>query len=347
MKTKIIATIGPASNNKAVLKEMIKEGLDIVRINFSHATYDWFIEVKKLVIEINQELKKDVKIIMDLMGPRLRIGELPKEGIKLLQDQEVIFSTTGCDINITKHDINFPGCLLIEDPFLDKDIQVGDTIFINNGLIELITTKVLEKKIHSKVVVPGMVFSRMGVNLPQTKLTTGGLTKKDVEDVNFGLEQKVDYMALSFVQEKKDIDKLRKLTNNNVKIISKIERALALKNIDEIIQSSDSIMVARGDLGTEVPIEKIPNVQKYLIKKANWYNKGSIVATQMMVSMVNQKHPTRAEVSDIATAVFDGTDAVMMSEETAIGKYPVESVKVMVKIVKEVEEYLYERRNYL
>ena len=343
MRTKIIATIGPASSNKETLKKMIDAGVDIIRINFSHATYDWFIKVKKLIKEIDEEISKKTEIMMDLKGPRLRIGELPEAGVRLLQDREVFFSTSGCSFEHGKAD-----CLLIEDPFLDKDIKAGDAIFINNGLIELITTKVSEKKIIAKVITPGIVFSHKGVNLPHTKLTTSGLTEKDVQDVQFGIEQEVDYIALSFVQEKKDVEKLRDLIKNkSIKIISKIERGLALKNIDEIILASDSIMVARGDLGTEIPIERVPIVQKYLIKKAHWRKKGSIVATQMITSMVSQNHPTRAEVSDIATAIFDGADAVMMSEETATGQYPVEAIQTMVKVVKEVENYLFARKNFL
>ena len=184
--------------------------------------------------------------------------------------------------------------------------------------------------------------------MPHTKLTTSGLTEKDVQDVQFGIEQEVDYIALSFVQEKKDVEKLRDLIKNkSIKIISKIERGLALKNIDEIILASDSIMIARGDLGTEIPIERVPIVQKCLIKKAHWRKKGSIVATQMITSMISQNHPTRAEVSDIATAIFDGADAVMMSEETATGQYPVEAIQTMVKVIKEVENYLFARKNFL
>ncbi len=343
MKTKIIATIGPSSNNKNILKKLIKEGVNIVRVNFSHATHDWFLDLKKLILEINKEEGFDTKIIIDLKGPRLRIGELPEEGVKLVRDKEVIFSTEGCNFYLNNLD-----CLLIEDPFLDKDIKIGDTIFINNGLIELATTKIEKKKIFAKVITPGIVFSHRGVNLPHTKLTTSGLTKKDIEDVKFGIEQKVDYIALSFVQEKEDIEKLKKLiSGTNIKIISKIERGLALKNIDDIILASDSIMIARGDLGTEIPIERVPIVQKYLAKKAHWQERGVIVATQMITSMISQNHPTRADVSDIATAIFDGADAVMTSEETATGQYPVEAVKIMVKVVKKTEEYLYERKNFL
>lgn len=348
MRTKIIATVGPVSNNKKTLSEIIKEGVNIIRVNFSHSTHNWFIEVERLVKEINKKQGKNVEIMLDLKGPRLRIGELPEKGVKLLKGKEIIFSTSGCSFDSFNSPGTYSDCLLIEDPFLDKDIQVGDPIFINNGLIELVTTKVLEKKIYAKVITAGTVFSHKGVNLPNTRLTTSGLTKKDIEDVKFGIKQEVDYIALSFVQEKTDVEKLRKLIgDNNIRIVSKIERGIALNKIDEIIQVSDAIMVARGDLGTEIPIERVPIIQKQLINKANWHKKGSIVATQMITSMVDQNHPTRAEVSDIATAVFDGADAVMMSEETASGKYPVESVKVMVKIVKEAERHLYGRKNYL
>ncbi len=337
MKTKIIATIGPSSDNKKILKEMIDAGVNIIRVNFSHANSDWFVEVNRLVKKID----KNIPIIMDLKGPRLRIGDFPAP-IFLSQGQELIFSTVGCSFK------NKDGCLVIEDPFLDKDIKIGDPIFINNGLIELVTTKVTDKKIYTKTIMPGSIYSRAGVNLPNTKLTTSGLTKKDIRDVRLGIEQGVDYIALSFVQSKEDVQRLRELiVGTNIKIIAKIERNIAIKNIDEIVLASDSVMIARGDLGTEIPIEKVPIIQKYIIKKAHWQEKGVIVATQMLVHMISKNTPTRAEVSDIATAVFDGTDAVMLSEETAIGDYPVKSVETMLKVIKEVEKYLYQRKSFL
>jgi pyruvate kinase len=339
MKTKIIATIGPKSESPEMLRKLILAGVDIARMNFSHCTYDEYIARKKAIEQIREEEKRDVKILLDLKGPRLRVGKLPEDGRELRKDEEVIFST---DKEEAKGDI-----ILIEDPHLHNDINEGDPLYLTNGAMELVVTKVSGSKIYGRVLTGGVLFSNKAVNVPMTTLTTSSLTNKDIDDIQFGLEQGMDYVALSFVQNKEDIERLRALVGDEVKIISKIERPIAVKNIDSIIQASDAIMVARGDLGIEMPMEEIPTVQKHIIKHAAWPNTGSIVATQMLLSMIDKNHPTRAEVSDVANAVFDGADAVMLSDETATGEYAVEAVEMMAKIVRKAEKYMYSKPNFL
>ncbi|MDD5098822.1 MAG: pyruvate kinase, partial [Candidatus Colwellbacteria bacterium] len=239
------------------------------------------------------------------------------------------------------------GIILIDDPYLHSDINEGDPLYLVNGAIELTVIKVTGTKIFARAITGGHLFSRKAVNVPHTKLTTSSLTNKDIDDIQFGLEAGVDYVALSFVQDAEDVNRLRSLVGNDIKIISKIERPLAVKNIDAIIQASDSIMIARGDLGIEMPMEDIPVVQKHLISHAAWHNKGSIVATQMLLSMVENNHPTRAEVSDVANAVMDGADAVMLSDESASGAHPVLAIRTMAKIVHKAEKFLYSKPNCL
>ncbi|MDD4931066.1 MAG: pyruvate kinase [Candidatus Colwellbacteria bacterium] len=339
MRTKIIATIGPRSESPKILRELILAGIDIARMNFSHCTYDEYKARKKAIEKICAEEKRSVKILLDLKGPRLRVGELPEDGVEINEDDEVVFSTDKEEIK--------KGIIFIEDPYLHDDIKEGDPLFLVNGAIELTVTKIVGRKIYARAVTSGTLFSRKAVNVPNTKLTTSSLSNKDIDDIQFGLEEGMDYVALSFVQDAEDVNRLKALVGDSAKIISKIERPLAVKNIDSIIQASDSIMIARGDLGIEMPMEEIPTVQKHLIKHASWYGKGSIVATQMLLSMVEKPHPTRAEVSDVANAVFDGADAVMLSDESASGAYPVESVRMMAKIVQKAEKYQYSKPNYL
>ncbi len=339
MKTKIIATLGPKSGSPKILREMIQAGVNIFRMNFSYCTYEEYIARRDIIQKISGEIKQDVKIMIDLKGPRFRIGDLPDSGRELYKDDEVIFTT---DTKEATDDI-----ILIEGPSLHTDILVGEPLYLANGAIELSVTRVEGTKIHASVVMGGTLFSKKAINVPATNITASALTNKDIYDVQFGLKEGVDYIALSFVQTAEDVDKLKMLVEDKVKIISKIERPIAVKNIDTIIRASDAIMIARGDLGIEMPIEDIPTVQKHLIKHAAWHNTGSIVATQMLLSMINNNHPTRAEVSDVANAVFDGADAVMLSDETAAGNYPVLAVETMAKIIRKAEKYMHAKPNYL
>jgi len=274
--------------------------------------------------------------MLDLQGPRLRVGMLPKQG-RVLQEGEIVsFDTKPTSSKSIIH---------IDDPYLHSDIQVGHPLFLSSGQMELIVTKVQGTKITARVVHGGHLFSRKGVNVPGTKLTTSGLTDKDIEDVRVGVEAGVDYIALSFVQSAEDITRLREMLPKKIKIIAKIEMAMALHHIESILTASDGIMVARGDLGIELPAEEVPFVQKRLIRQAIWHNKPVIVATQMLLSMTDHPHPTRAEVSDVANAVLDRADAVMLSDETASGRYPREAVAMMTKIVTRAERDHLDRPN--
>ena len=338
MKTKIIATIGPRSEESKVLERLVVAGMDIARMNFSHCTYAEYRTRKKNLERIGEKHQRHIALMQDLQGPRLRVGVMPAKGRALAEGEQVVFSTERPKDRQV---------IFIDDEYLHKDIATGDPLYLANGEMELVVEKVAGRKIYARVLVGGVLFSRKAVNVPQTSLTTSGLTQKDVDDVAFAVKEGVDYIALSFVQSADDVRRLRSLIPSSVKIIAKIERAVALKHIDEIIQAADAIMVARGDLGTEMPLEEIPIIQKNIVRHAAWYDKGSIIATQMLVSMVDQNHPTRAEVSDVANAVWDGADAVMLSDETANGLFPVDSVATMARIVERSERYHYSRPNRL
>ncbi len=338
MKTKIIATIGPRSEDPKVLEKLVNAGMHIARMNFSHCTYDEYRTRAKHLARIAKRLKRPIAIMQDLQGPRLRVGMMPEQGRVLTEGETIIFST--------EHPRDRQA-IFIDDAYLHKDITAGDPLYLANGEMELTVERITGKKIYARVVTGGVLFSRKAVNVPQTSLTTSGLTQKDIQDVAFAVKEGVDYIALSFVQSADDVLRLRALIPPRVKIVAKIERAVALKHIDAIIQASDAIMVARGDLGTEMPLEMIPIIQKNLVRHAAWHNKGSIIATQMLVSMVDQNHPTRAEVSDVANAVWDGADAVMLSDETANGSFPVEAASMMRRIVDEAEQYHYNHPNRL
>lgn len=333
MQTKIIATVGPKSESPEVIKSLVREGMDVARMNFSHCTYEEYKNRVSHIKKFSKSLKREVKILQDLKGPRIRVGELPKDG-RLLQDGETIYFSTDPKALATH--------IYLNDPHIHLDLKVGDPIYLANGIMEAEVTRISNKTITCKVIRGGVLYSRKAVNAPNTKLTTSGLTKKDIKDVKFGLKEGVDYIAMSFVQSAKDVEHLRKLVGNKAKIISKIESAVGLRNIEEIVEASDSIMIARGDLGVEMPMEKLPFIQKHLTQLAIWHGKGVIAATQMLSSMINHPHPTRAEVSDIANAVWDGVDAVMLSDETAAGEHPLEALRVMVKVVKEAEDSMHQ-----
>lgn len=328
-KVKTICTVGPASENPAILEQLVIAGMDVARVNFSHASYEEWLNRRNLIQEFNKKHNKDVKLLADLQGPRMRVGVLPPEGVKLIEGEDVWFST-----NQENSDSIF-----INDPYIHEDIEIGHPMYLLNGEIEL---KIIEKsgeKFKAKVLNSGTLFSRKGVNFPDTNLTTGGLTDKDVKDAKFVIENSADYVAMSFVKDKQDIDNLREIVGPNVGIVPKIERKQALHNLDEIIQASDIIMVARGDLGVELSAVEIPIVQKDMIKRCIQYKKPAIVATQMLLSMVNHPHPTRAEISDAANAIFDGASYLMLSDETAFGKYPVEALTYLIKTIEKTEEH--------
>ncbi len=337
MRTKIIATVGPKSEDPALLEQLVEAGMDIARMNFSHCSQAEFLDRTKHLRTIRKKTGKHVKVMQDLRGPRLRLSNIPPAGLELMRGAFVHISTDPAD-SLAIH---------ITDPHLHNDVHPGDALFFVNGAVELTIRSVAQRTITAEVIHGGRVFQNAAVNVPNTQLTTSGLTEKDIEDVQFALNQDVDYIALSFVQSVEDVEKLRALVGTRSKIIAKIERRIALAHIDQIIQAADGIMVARGDLGTEMPIEEVPFIQKNLIRHATWHGKPCIVATQMLYSMVDAPHPTRAEVADIANAVWDGADALMLSDETASGDHPVAAVKTMAKIIRRSEHFHYERPNEL
>lgn len=334
-KTKIIASVGPRSETESMITALIQNGVSIVRSNFSHCTYDEYGKRRRLIRKAAKRLARDVWLMQDLQGPRIRVGELPEKGIELEEGKTYTFAFHNGTRAV------FPDVIPIDDPYLHADIRKDDPLYLANAALELLVTRVNGKRIVAKVVRGGILLPHKGINVPQTKLKRGGLTPKDIRDVRFALKTGVDYVALSFVQSAADVRKLRGIIGKRpVKIVSKIERALALKDIDAIIRESDGIMVARGDLGIELPPEEVPIIQKNLVRHAHWHGKPAIIATQMLSSMINHPTPTRAEVSDIANAVFDGADAVMLSDETAAGDYPDRAVAFMKRIVKRTEAYL-------
>lgn len=333
-KTKIVATMGPAStNSKEVLKEMILNGTNVCRLNFSHGKHDDHLNTIKMVREINSELDVDVALLADLQGPKIRIGEVENNKIELINGSQLIITTVACVGTAEKVYLTYK-----EFP---KDVAVGDLVMLDDGKLRLeVTATNGEDEVTTKVINGGILSSKKGVNLPNTKISLPCLTVKDLRDLDFALEHNVDWIGLSFVRSAKDIDDLRKLItkkNKHSKIIAKIEKPEAVKDIEAIIRSTDAVMIARGDMGVELPMEQVPNIQKMIIKKSRSFGKPTIVATQMMESMITNFSPTRAEVNDVANAVLDGADAVMLSGETSVGKYPVEVIKAMSKIVCEIE----------
>ncbi len=337
--TKIVCTVGPASNTPELLEKLIAAGMNVARLNFSHGTHEQHAEMIAMLRVLATKTGEPLAILQDLQGPKVRVGELPKEGVMFVKDEEVVFSTDPAAI-LPKISVTHDG--------LHQDVKPGDAVLLDDGLLEVRVTKVEGRDIFCCVVNGGSLTSHKGFNLPTASLSIPAITEKDAEDVKFGVAQGVDLVALSFVRNAKDIEDLRAMIVRDaadtgilqpkpIKIIAKIEKHEAIKNIDEIIAVVDGIMVARGDLGVETPAEDVPLLQKMLIAKCLAAAKPVIVATQMLDSMIRNPRPTRAEVSDIANAVIDHTDAVMLSGETASGKFPVESVEMMARVIKETE----------
>lgn len=334
-KTKIVATIGPSSNTRSILKRLMLAGVDAFRFNFSHSSHEETAKVIKEIRSLNEELNIHASIICDLQGPKIRVGEvLP--GVVLKKGDVISFTTndTGAkgDQNLVSINYkNFP-----------SDVSVNEKILVNDGKLIL---KILEtnKKnlVRAKIIQGGKLESNKGVNLPNTKISLPALTDKDVKDATFAIKNKFDWIALSFVRSKRDISLLRRLndkvSSNKIPIIAKIEKPESLINIDKILKKADGIMVARGDLGLEIPAEEVPLNQKLLVTKAKKARKPVIIATQMMESMISSLTPSRAEVNDVANSVMDGADAIMLSGETSTGKHPVEVVKTIEKIIARVE----------
>lgn len=335
-KTKIICTIGPASNTPDQLKKLIANGMDIARINFSHGTHETHLETINTIKKVREELKVPVAILLDTKGPEIRT--------KLLENDEKVELEAGQTFTLTTEDIiGNKDRVAVTYADITKDVVPGNTILIDDGLIELTVREVTETDVVCEVINGGGLSNRKGVNIPSVSINLPAITEKDKEDIIFGINQGVDFIAASFVRNADAVRQIRKILkdgNSDIAIISKIENEEGIQNIDEIIAESDGIMVARGDLGVEVPVEAVPKMQKAIIKKCNNAYKPVITATQMLDSMIRNPRPTRAEVTDVANAIYDGTDAIMLSGETAMGKYPIEAVKMMANIARETEANL-------
>ena len=340
-RTNIIATLGPATDDPLVLRKMIMSGLDVARLNFSHGNHEEHIKRIEHMRKLNKKLKKPVKIMQDLEGYRLRIGSLEND---ICLEKKEIFYLTQEDIVGTHKEVPFDydGSL--------KRIKKGSEIYIDDGRIVLKVKEVEGKRLKTLVVSGGVLRENKGINIPEAELDFPGLTPKDKEDVKIAVEHKLDYVAQSFVRSAEDIRVLRDVLNSKhpeCKIVAKIENKSALINIDEIIKAADGIMVARGDLGVCLPIYKVPILQKQIIKKCLLNYKPVVVATQMMESMVEDDIPTRAEVSDIANAILDGSQYLLLSSETAIGKHPHKAVHMMNKVIKYTERYIEHLQHFL
>jgi pyruvate kinase len=337
MKTKIIATIGPSTDSPEMIEKLALAGMNVMRCNFAHCKYDEYEARYNTIKKINKKHGLDVKIQADLRGPSIRLGEnIPKEGLRVEEGDELTFVTEPCEDKKINE-------LIVTDPYLHADVKVGDPLLIESGMLELVITETGKDshKFKAKVVIGGTIYPRKALNLPTTKLTTSSVTEKDIRDLEFVLSVGVDYVALSFVGNAGDIAKIKKVIGDrDVKVMSKVERREALENLDEIIEASDVVVIARGDLGVETPYEQLPILQKRILRKCHQHLKPAVVATQMLKNMMESPYPTRAEISDIAHAVFDGAHYVWLSDETTNGKYPVQAVKVMRKVADASEAYL-------
>ena len=330
--TKIVATMGPSCANKTVLTSMINAGVNVCRLNFSHANHETHLQTIKLIKEINQEQSVHTAILADLQGPKIRIGEVEK-GSELVNNSEFILTTNECIGNSKYAYINYKN--------FPKDVNEGETILINDGKLQVKVVKTNKKdKVTTRVVYGGPLDSNKGVNLPNTAISQPCLTEKDLNDLEFILTQPIEWIGLSFVRSAQDILELKKhvlKANHDARIVAKIEKPEALNNLGSIIDVADAVMIARGDLGVEIPMQKVPAIQKKIAKACLEKAKPVIVATQMLESMTDNVTPTRAEVNDVANSVMDGADAVMLSGETSVGNYPIESVETMSKIINNVE----------
>lgn len=334
-KTKIVATLGPASSDKETLRQMFLSGLNVCRLNFSHGSHEDHAGVVKTIRELNDETGLNVAILADLQGPKIRTNEMENNGVELVNGSIVTIGIEKVLGTAERFSINYEK--------LPQDVQAGERILLDDGklALEVVATDG-KKEFTAKVIHGGILSSKKGVNFPNTRISMPSLTPKDLEDLDFALSQDVDWIGLSFVRSARDIIELKHIIatkNAKAKVIAKIEKPEAIDDIDEIIRESDGLMVARGDLGVEVPFQKVPLIQKMLITKCITQAKPIIVATQMMETMINNITPTRAEVNDVANAVLDGADAVMLSGETSVGKFPVEVIKTMANIVSEMEQF--------
>lgn len=334
-KTKIVATMGPATRDREVLKKMLLAGMDVCRINFSHGEHEDYRVLVEMLRSLDIELNKSTAILADLQGPKLRIGDVENGSFEVKKGDEILIgveNVLGSSKKVSITHLDFP-----------SDVKKGEMILINDGKLQLQILETDGKElVKAKFLNDGVMSSRKGVNLPDTKVSIPSLTEKDLNDLEFALNMDFDWIGLSFVREPQDIIDLKDIIdakNKHARVVAKIEKPEAVKHIKEIIRYTDAVMIARGDLGVEIPMQDVPIVQKRIIKLCKKMAKPTIVATQMMESMIESPTPTRAEVNDVANAVLDNTDAVMLSAETSVGKYPVETVKAMTKIIRRIEQY--------
>lgn len=332
-KTKVLATVGPACNKKEQLLELIHAGVDVFRLNFSHGSHEEHAKVIEYVRELNKEHKLNIGLLQDLQGPKIRTREVENNGVMLEKGKQLVLTPEKLVGNTERISTTY-----IE---MADDVKVGDMILVDDGKIELKVTEVRGRDVITEVVYGGILKSKKGINLPNTKVSIPALTEKDREDLVFGLEQNLDWIALSFVRTAEEVLELKDIIKQHgrtAKVVSKIEKPEAITNIDAIIAASDALMVARGDLGVEVPMEQVPMIQKMIVQKCNQLAKPVIIATQMLESMITNPRPTRAEINDIANSVIDGADTLMLSAESASGMYPVLAVKSMTETIRQVEE---------
>ncbi|NIG53744.1 pyruvate kinase [Chitinophaga sp. Cy-1792] len=333
-KTKIVATVGPASDTYDKLLELVRAGVNVFRLNFSHGSHEDKLRIIEYIRQINKTEPYNVAILADLQGPKLRVGEIENNALPLKAGDILTFVNEKVVGNMEKIYVSYPD--------LYKDLRVGQKILLDDGKIETVVKELTPAgEIKAEVSLPGVLSSKKGFNLPDTKVSLPALTEKDIIDLEFIIDQECDWVALSFVRSVKDLMDLRKrleARNSKMKVISKIEKPEAIQNLKEIIWESDGVMIARGDLGVELPVEQIPMIQKDIIRKCIHRAKPVIVATQMMESMMDRTRPNRSEITDVANAVLEGADAVMLSGETATGQFPVLVIQTMNKIIQEVEK---------
>jgi pyruvate kinase len=328
-RTKLVATLGPASSSRSMIGKLFEAGADVFRINMSHTAHDKMRELVQIIRSIESECNRPIGILVDLQGPKLRLGNFKNESAQLDAGQDFVLDTDPAPGDSTR--VNLPHAEIF------AAIQPGDSLLIDDGKLRLTAALVEPRRIVARVNVGGKVSSRKGVSLPNTVVPLAALAPKDIADLEAALDAGIDWVALSFIQRPEDVAEAKKITRGRAAVMAKIEKPQAVSRLDEILDLADALMVARGDLGVEMPLEKVPGVQKEMTRACRRAGKPVIVATQMLESMISSPVPTRAEVSDVATAIFDGADAVMLSAESAAGQYPIEAVATMNKIAEEVE----------
>jgi pyruvate kinase len=329
-RTKIVATLGPASSDQTVIAELFRAGADVFRINMSHTTHDRMRELVATIRAVEKEHERPIGILVDLQGPKLRIGRFASNPAVLVKGETFVLDTDSVPGNA--HRVELPHREIF------SAIAQGHTLLLDDGKIRLTTTEIEPERIVTRVEVGGKLSDRKGVSLPDTTVPFSALAEKDRSDLEAALHEEIDWVALSFIQRPEDIAEAQKITRGRAAVMAKIEKPQAVHRLAEIIELADALMVARGDLGVEMPLEKVPGVQKYMTRSTRRAGKPVVVATQMLESMINSPVPTRAEVSDVSTAIFEGADAIMLSAESAAGNYPVEAVATMNRIAEEVEK---------